>query len=472
MERAMSKAIKITSITLASLLIVIGIAVFLLSRVDTQGRFEALATDATGLTVKANGGVSVGLLPTLHIALKDVTVRTDNSTIVSIAQADVGLAFWPLLRRQVRIQRLSMHTVVIDIARERTGHFNFTKPAQSTRTLAGLHLDHISLDHATFRYLNKQVDKELKAADCSIDAKDITLATGNSEDILKHLALAADISCKEVRNDLFVGSDVHVVAKGEDGLFKFTPAKMTVMSGKGSGSIDANFNGPTPVYQIRFAVAQLHVDDLFKSLAPGKVGEGFLDFTTDMTVRGFNSTEMIRTAQGVASLQGKDLEIAIGNLDEKLSNYESSQNFNLIDVGAFFIAGPLGTVVTKGYNFATIFQATQGNTHVRLLVSHWQVADGIAHAKDVAMATKENRVAMTGALDFVNRDFDDVTVAILDNKGCARVEQRIRGPFNKPVIDKPNVFASVAGPITGFAKKIGKFLGAKCDVFYEGSVPP
>jgi AsmA protein len=181
---------------------------------------------------------------------------------------------------------------------------------------------------------------------------------------------------------------------------------------------------------------------------------------------------LTRTAQGEASLQGENLEIAIGNLDEKLSHYESSQNFNLVDVGAFFIAGPLGTAATKGYDFASILQGTKGNTEIRMLVSRWKVEQGVAHAQDVAMATKENRLAMKGGLDFVNRDFDDVTVAILDRKGCATVEQRVRGSFSKPDVEKPNVLVSLTGPVSSLISKAAKMLGAKCEVFYQGSVQP
>jgi AsmA protein len=227
-----------------------------------------------------------------------------------------------------------------------------------------------------------------------------------------------------------------------------------------------------PAYQVHYAVTRLHVEDLFKSLAPRRVGEGFLDFTADLAMRGHDAVEMTRTAQGEASLRGKDLKIAIGNLDQELSHYESSQNFNLVDVGAFLFVGPLGAVATKGYDFASNFQATEGNTEIRVLVSEWRVRNGVAHAHDVAMATKENRLAMKGALDFVNKDFDDVTVAILDNQGCARVKQRILGPFSKPEVEKPTVLASLSGPIRSLFGKAKKLLGVKCEVFYEGSVQP
>ncbi len=78
----------------------------------------------------------------------------------------------------------------------------------------------------------------------------------------------------------------------------------------------------------RATARSLERDALFQSLVPGKVGEGVLDFTVDLSMRGRNAVEVARTAQGEASLHGENLKIAIGNLDEKLSHYESSQNFN------------------------------------------------------------------------------------------------------------------------------------------------
>ena len=45
------------------------------------------------------------------------------------------------------------------------------------------------------------------------------------------------------------------------------------------------------------------------------------------------------------------------------------------------------------------------------------------------MATNENRIALQGGLDFVKGRFDDVTVTLIDAKGCAKVRQKISGPL-------------------------------------------
>jgi hypothetical protein len=166
------------------------------------------------------------------------------------------------------------------------------------------------------------------------------------------------------------------------------------------------------------------------------------------------------------------LSLEIGDLDKQFARYESSQNFNLVDVGAFFFVGPLGLGITKGFDFARILDGSGGSTTIGLLVSKWQVEHGVAHAMDVAMATPENRVALKGGLDFVSGRFDDVTVALIDGNGCSKVQQKIRGPFMHPEAGQPNVLATLAGPTGRLFKRAKKLLGGKCDVFYVGSVAP
>lgn len=85
------------------------------------------------------------------------------------------------------------------------------------------------------------------------------------------------------------------------------------------------------------------------------------------------------------------------DLDSLLSKIQESQNFPLVDVGAFFLAGPLGTALTKGYDFMGVYKETRGGQGIiKKLVSEWRIKYGIAEAEDVALSTKRNRVAMKG----------------------------------------------------------------------------
>jgi hypothetical protein len=189
-------------------------------------------------------------------------------------------------------------------------------------------------------------------------------------------------------------------------------------------------------------------------------------------MHGTPQSGVMGTVEGEASLRGNNLVLDIGDLDKEFTHYESTQNFNLIDMGAFFLAGPLGVAVTKGYDYARVLKKSEGHTTIRTLISQWKLERGIAMAQDVALATPENRIAMQGGLDFANDTYDDVTIALIDAQGCTRVDQKIRGSFRKPDVQKPNVVTAVTGPARRLLIKSKKLFGAKCVVFYSGAVQP
>jgi len=138
-----------------------------------------------------------------------------------------------------------------------------------------------------------------------------------------------------------------------------------------------------------------------------------------------------------------------------------------VDVAALFLAGPAGLAVTKGYNFASNFQTSEGRSEIRTLVSGWKVERGVA--QDVAMATKQNRVALKGGLDFVNERFGNVT--LVDNRGCITAKQAVHGAFKKPVVEKPGAIKSLSGPVVKLLKQVENILpGSACEVFYAGSI--
>jgi AsmA protein len=129
---------------------------------------------------------------------------------------------------------------------------------------------------------------------------------------------------------------------------------------------------------------------------------------------------MIRTLNGTASLHGSGLTVHGTDIDGALSTVAAAQRLNLAEVGAFLLAAPLGRAASKGYRFGGI-RGDAGrakDTAVTKLVSDWTVRDGVAQARDVALATRKNRIALQGRLDMPNERFAGVTVAVLDPAGA------------------------------------------------------
>jgi uncharacterized protein involved in outer membrane biogenesis len=462
---------------LVGLLVLVAVAVLLFVDVNAYKlQLETTASGALGMEVKVGGRLGIGFFPGLYVTLEDAQIRNRGVDFISAKQANLGIDLFPLLQKEIRIGRITLKQPRISIERDADGNYNFEKPDEAGGTLPALNLAIVSLSEGTLLYTDKTENPSgegFEAVNCNLNARRLRLAEGKSSDLLKHLSFTAELACGEIRKNDFTVSDLKFSVNGKNGVFELKPITMRLLGAQGTGSIQANYSGAVPVYHVRYSLPQFPIEELFKTLSPNKVAEGPMDFSVNLSLQGKTVNEMLQTAEGEISLRGENLMLQGVDLDQEFARYETSQNFNLVDVGAFFFAGPFGMVVTKGYNFASVLQGSGGGSEIRILVSDWKVEHGVAHSQDVAMATDKNRIALQGGLDFVNERFDDVTMALIDAQGCAKVRQKIHGPFQNPVVDKPNLLKSLAGPALRLLKK-GRdlFPGGKCEVFYAGSVAP
>lgn len=467
------KSILFAIVGLMGLLILISVVLFFfVGASGYKSRLERAASEALGMEVHVGGRLGIAFFSDLHVRLDDVHIRNREMEIASAKEANLEIALLPLLHREVRIRRIGLQRPRISIKRDRDGVFNFEKRKEAKGTFFTLALDNLSLTDGVFLYGDEQSGEGFEVGNFKLDLRSSQIAGRNSAELLKNLSFTAEFACREIRTKDLMFSDVKFTGKGKDGIFALNPVTMRLFGGQGSGSIGADFSGPVPHYSVRSSLSKFRIEEYLKTVSSKKVAEGSMDFSASLSMRGNTAKEIKQTAGGEVSLRGENLTLYGNDLDREFARFESSQNFNLLDAGALLFAGPLGLAVTKGYNFANIFQGSGGSSSIGKLFSDWKVERGIAQAKDVAMATKQNRIALQGRINFVDERFDDVTIALIDARGCARVQQKIRGPFRKPVVEKPNVLMSLAGPTLNLLKRAKDlFTGGKCEAFYTGSVP-
>ena len=471
----MSKSPKIIVLAaggLAGTLILIGVVVLLIHGVNAKRQVQTLVSDALEMEVNVGGRLDIGFFPSLHITMENVQIRNRGSEIASAARASLGIKLFPLLHKEVRMDSVAVKHVRISIEQQRDGRFNFETRTELKRTFPPMDVARVSLSDATLLYTDQQSGKALEADSCDLNVRHLQLSKNKRADPLKSLSFTAVLACGEIRTKDLVLSEVKFSIDGKERVFDLNPVTMRVIGGQGSANIRADFSGSVPDYHVHYSLSKFHLAEFFKTVSQRKVGDGLMDFSTNLSMKGKTTDEMVQSAGGEASLHAHDLTLEIGDIDKQLSRYESSQSFNLVDVCAFFFAGPLGLAVTKGYNFASIFQSSGGSSQIRTLVSEWNIEHGVAQAKDVAMATKENRIALKGGLDFVNGRFKEVTVALIDARGCPIAQQTVRGSFSKPEVEKPSTLASLAGRARKLLREAKSPFGGHCDVFYAGSVAP
>jgi uncharacterized protein involved in outer membrane biogenesis len=460
-------------IALAAILVLIAAAALFgrhLLGVHVKSRIETDASAALGMEVRIGGSVALRFFPGLHVTLKDVRIRNQGADVASVGEVKLGIELRSLLRKDLKTEGVKFNNARISIERDKSGHLNIDRPPKPDSSPSATDIASVSFAQSSLFFSDAQSGKDFKAENCGFEVKDLRLAAATSADLMRSLSFAGKLACEHFRTERLVGSSVKVEVRGSDGVFKLEPITLEIFGGQGRATVTADFTAAESVYRIHASISKLQIADFSKTQLPQKLGEGTLDFATNLAMRGTLKSGVIRSATGEAQLHGDNLVLEVGDLDKEFSHYESTQSFNLLDVGAFFLAGPIGLALTKGYDYSRILKKSEGRTTIRTLVSKWKVQRGVAEAEDVALATAENRVAMKGGLDFENDSYEDVTVALVGPKGCVRVQQKIHGSFRKPEVEKPNVVTTVAGPARKLINKGKSLLGAKCTVFYSGSV--
>lgn len=459
----------------AGLVALVAIALVLFVDADRyKPRLEAAATEALGMEVRFGGRLRLGLLPGVHLTAEDARVRDERDSVVASAKRlRFGLALLPLIRLQLRLGSLQVLQPRLAIERTAEGTLNVERLAKAVTLLGMLDGASVSASDGTLLYADAKSGRRIEATGFGLTVKRMRLANEKGAGLLKGLSVAAEIRCREIRTQGFSASDLKASIHGKDGVVRFAPVTMGLFGGKGTGNLTADFSGAAPRYELRCALPRFRVEQFLAMLSPQGTAAGAMDFTASLSMQGATATELLEAATGEIALRGADLTLVGSDLDRALGRFESSQSFNLVDVGAVLLAGPMGLAVTRGYGLASLFRGSGGRTDIRSLVSVWRIEGGVAHAQDVALATGRNRLALKGGLDFVHGRFADMTLAALDAEGCAKVRQEIRGELSNPVVEKPRFFTSLAGPVMKVYRQTkGLLPGKPCEAFYSGSVPP
>ncbi len=471
----MSRASRFAFIGLAvvvGLLLLLAVTLYVLVGTDLyKARLERTASQALGMEFHIGGRPGFDLFPGLLLTLDDVHIRRQGEDIASARQATVGIELLSLLGQEPRIKQITLTQPVITVVRERDGHFNVERPGPDATVLPARQWPDLSLSAGTVVFVDKLLGKGFEARECRGEVDHLRSSGGARGDLLKNLAFSAEIGCGQVLGGGFTVVEVKFSAQAKNGILDLKPLTTHLLGKQGTGSVHADFSGAVASYRIAYTLTQFPVEAFFDKMSLKKLASGPMDFNATLSTHGTTIEELKLAATGHVSLRGKGITFIGSDLDKSFERFEASQTFSLVDVGAVFFAGPVGLLVTKGYDFAKLSRGTGGSSEILTLVSDWNVEHGVAHAQDVAMATHANRIALHGGLDFVNERFDEVTVALIDEKGCVKVQQRIRGTFGEPLVDAPNALQTLAGPALRLLKKGGAAIfGSHCDPFYTGVV--
>jgi AsmA protein len=464
------------------LLILAGIAIIFLVDVNAyKPRIEAAVSDALGMEFRIQGKAGLRLLPSVSIVLSDIRLRNLGTDLAAAETLRVGVKLRPLLSRRLEITEIVLKKPVIRIEKGTDGKLNYETPPRSPKPPAmegkkpgfSLAVTGGAIQNGSLVYLDKKDGAKTEVSGIDLSLKSLFLTADPDTPLSKGISFTGALRVKGIRGKSFAVSDVEANVTASAGVYDIRPLTMKLFGGSGEGGIRIDLSQQKPVFQVKYALAKFRAEESLAAISQQKILSGPMTVGTDLSFRGGGADEMKRTVRGQVSLRGEDLTLHGMDIDGTLSTVEQAHQMNLADVGALLLVGPLEAMVTKGYRFGGVDGASAkgGESELTVLVSEWTIRDGVAEAKDVAFATRKNRIALKGKLDIGKERFVDVTVAVLDEKGCAKIRQTISGPFSAPQLDKVSTLESAVVAILGLFEQTKHLLSqGECTPFYAGSV--
>jgi hypothetical protein len=455
---------------LVILIVAIGIvAVTVVDEAAVRSRFQSTAAEVFGIDVDIEGPVALGIWPAPHVAAEQVRADKGDARVARIEAIRMDLAIAPLFVGKLHIRQLRLAGADIHIRRDASGRFGFQGLVPNLGR--GGRLPDAEFSGVALSYVDEAAGTHTEASGCRGRFPTMAVARDGGPRDLARLELSGELRCDTLRHQDFDLSDVTVEVRAHQGRVTLDPLVLRLFGGEGSGRLEANLSAELPNASLDFVLENFELEAFLRAMQPEASAEGRLSFTASVSAAGVGRQAMERGLEGEMALHGEALVMHGVDLDKRLADYESTQRFGLVDAGAVLFAGPFGLVVTKGGDFTRLLLADKGTTEFRQVVSRWKLRQGVAHAEDVAAATRKNRIAALGKVDLAARRFDGLSIVLLDKRGCAVMEQAITGSFNDPQVEEPSAIETLLGPLIDLVRKgIDQFSTGKCEVIYDGTV--
>lgn len=452
--------------------------------------------DASGLDLVIEGDISPSFSP-VGLSLTGVKVSNpqgfDKNPFLTLQSFDVAVELLPLLSQEVKVKYVELSDIDINIIKSKQGALNFavkTEPAAASGTAktagageqsgetTGLPLimvDKVLLSNVNISYSDLATKTKAKINDIDLTVSNINYDARKKG--LNAVAFDGDIGIAEVIYGKYVISHMTGTFAFQDAIATVGKLDYSLFDSRATGSAIIDLAGKTPKISFQEKIPALNLAVLAKTLADKNLLEGTVDTNLDLKFSGTDGKAIKKSLSGQVAVVGKEIGIIGYDLDKVLGQYGKSQSLNTVDIAAFVVTGPVGTLLTKGGDVGGALAGMRGGrTLLNDFVLKSDIRNGLAKLSDVALATSKNRLAVNGALDLPREQFKDVSVAVLDAKGCAKYSQTITGSFDKPgikvdqaaVSQVANMVSSFLGKAKGLAGGTGK---KECTTpFYQGVV--
>ncbi len=443
---------------------------------DFKDRLEQTASQALGMKAEVQGPSRILLWPVAGLRFEDFSISKGDSEWFKASALEVRVRIMPLIRGQLELASLDLVEPNFRLERSEKEGFNFIpdhEPEDSGQAQPWT-IQNFKVSDLNLSFTDQIADKRITVENCDWTGHDLEWSPSRADGSQLNLPdFNSNLTCGQITSSSLEAIGVKAEISGQSQQIMISQVTGQLLGGEFTGWMKSDFAESRPRHSFELELADFQIEQFIKTFREEKGAEGTATFIAQLNSSGQSSSEIVASLNGQAEITGTDIILYGLNIDQQLAHYESTQRFKLVDAAAFFVAGPLGVGITRGYGFASLFAHTGEQTQIRELVSKWDFSDGVARAQDVAFATAKNRIALAGGIDYANSQFQDLNVAVVDHEGCAVVEQAIHGDFQNPRVDTPNFLVALTSPFMDIIQRgVGLLTDKECDPFYTGRVAP
>jgi osmotically-inducible protein OsmY len=445
-----------------------------LNSTSVKSKIETAVSDTLDMDFKIEGRINLGFFPFLWLAVNNISVSRSSELIASASQIKIDPHLLDLWSLKVHIEDLDIHSPRLKLDPEVIKKILALEGKESEASLPveSLVIDSFSVSNAKFFYSDDDTTVDIdemnfRGGGISI-IENRKMVIDDVVSFIKAINFTGDVSGGQITSQAFKLENIKADVKGEKGLLSAEPIEMVYFGEQAEISGFLNLMENTHHVQILIEMPELDLEKFRKRSEAKDIIKGVIHLRGEFEAHGADIDELLKDINGNFSIKGQNLTLKGIDVDKALDEFDKMRGYGFKDFAALVMIGPLGVVVSHGYDQLETLEkimTSTGDSMIQVLVSDWNVVKGVVTAEDVAFSTQRNRVVVKGSLDIPNEKFKSVTIAIVDSDGCIVNSETVDGPFKNPEVKEAGILERTV------LRPLKRMFNTDCELFYNGLVP-
>ncbi|HEY9113364.1 MAG TPA: AsmA family protein [Bacteroidales bacterium] len=427
----------------------------------------------TGMEAQIEGNLQLKILPGISLVINKLNLINNETYFLRTenAEFELDLQSW-LVGPHTIIKAISFKNPQIFIFKNENGKYNFDTGIETpvkTSSSLNFNLTDLKVEGGKLLYFDTNQSDTLTISGVSLSTVRVK-ADGNFENFsLKNSYFEGNLSIKNLKLNALQLNNVLLKVVENNELFLLTPGSPAFYGGSLSGKATIDVSQNPVKSNFTFTASDLKIDSLLMDFETALYLKGNVNIEADIQFESYDWELFQQNMQGNINLSGENVLIYGFNTEVVLDNFAKTGKFNAINAGAALMAGPVGAVLINNKGLASLLTYDSGDSLLaKKFISKWKFNNGKAIAEDVAFSDGKYRIAVSGALDFLNSDYENLAISLLNVSGCPVLSQQINNSFDDATLQMVSFYETKNG--NNKTLKEAVLSRSSCDFPYHGII--